>query len=169
LHGCEGELEALLDGFNDGLELDVLEVALGEDQVAGQSQLHRPVVEAIGHGLHAVLARDHEDDGVRRGHREPRVTEEGALSGGVDDVDLRVTPDDVAHAGQQRSFARQLLGLVIQNARLGRDAPHRRGRAADVQHALDEGGLPRALVTYDDNVTDLLGFEPVGHVSALLR
>ncbi len=168
-HGGESELEALLDRFDRRLDLDVLEVALGEDQVTRKAELHGPMVEPVGHRLHAVLRRHDEDDRIRRRHRGARVTEERPLPGGVDEVDLRVPPDDVRHARHQRPFARLLLGLVIQNARLGDDTPQRLGRAPDVQHALHEGGLAGTFVADDDNVSDLLGFEPVGHFSALLR
>ena len=82
--------EGLLDALEQVLAIDVLGVDLVDHDEAVEAALLRPLHEAPGHHLDAVLRIDHDRHGLHRGERGQRVAEEIRVTGRVEQVDAHL-------------------------------------------------------------------------------
>ena len=79
--------EGLLDALEQILQIDVVGVDLVDDDQAAEAALRRPVHEAPGHHLDAVLRVDDDRRGLDGGERRQRLAEEIRVARRVEQVD----------------------------------------------------------------------------------
>ena len=84
--------EGLLDFLQQRRQVHVVGVDAVDDHQAVEAALRRPLHEAPGHHLDAVLGVDHDGRGLDRGERRQRMAEEVRVARRVEQVDtvLRV-------------------------------------------------------------------------------
>jgi len=107
--------------------------------------------------LHALHGRDDEQTGVRRPDGRLDVTDEVGVPGGVEEVDLHVSP---LHGGEGQGDAdapAHLLRLEVGDGVPVLDLSHPGGGPGGEQEGLRQGGLPRTAVTDQEDVADVRG------------
>jgi len=127
--------ERRLDVLQQHGQVDVFCVDLVDDDQAVEAAPCRPVHEAAGHHLDAVLRVDHDGRGFDRGKRRKRVAQEIGVAGRVEQVDPAAAVRPLGLEARHRELERVPEGLLA------------RGVVAHGSAALDAAGggdYPRA-------------------------
>src|SRR5262249_13110940 len=100
---------------------------------------------------------------VRRRDTRTHVADEVGVAGRIEHVDLDVAPLDRRHRERNADALLRLLGLEVADGVPVLDGAHPGGGAGGEQHRLEERGLARAAVPYQQDVTDVLGLVRLHH------
>ena len=137
--GDEPALEAAPQRLQRAEEVGALAVEPVDDDGARQVELGGELPDLLGLHLHAGHRVD--DDHRRLDHPQagPRVRDEVAVAGGVDQVDAVALPVAVGDRGVDRDLALDLVGIEVGGGacrrRLGRGGSPRRRRTASPRRA----------------------------------
>jgi hypothetical protein len=134
--------EGLLDLLQQPGQVRVLGVDLVDDHHAVEAALGRPLHEAAGHHLDAVLRADHDRRGLDRGQRRQRVAEEIRVAGRVEQVNAVL----LRFEARDRELERVLEGFlergVVADGAAALHAAGRRNRAGAREQRFGQEVLP---------------------------
>ena len=143
--------EGLLDALDELLEVYIVGVDLVDHHQAVEAALRRPLHEAPGHHLDAVLRVDHDRRGFHRGERGQRLAEKVGVAGRVEEMDagfLRIEARD-----RQLEGVLQLLlerGVVAHRG-AALYAAHGGDRPRFCEQRLGQAGLARSRLADERN------------------
>ena len=150
--------ERLLDALEQVLQVDVVGVDLVDDEQPVQAALRRPLHEASGHHLDAVLRVDDDGGGFHRGEGRQRLAEKIGVAGGVEQVDaggFAVGLGVEARDGELQGVLQLLLERgVIAHSGAALDAAGRGDRPRSCEQRLGQRGLPRSGLADERNGPD---------------
>ena len=145
------------DELREGpLEVRALSVELVDEDRAGEAGLDGELPGSFGLHLDAVDGRDHHDHGVGREDRRPEIAHEVGVARRVEHVDLDALPLDRGHRERDGDALALLVGVVVGDGVAVLHDAHAGDRSGREQHGLEEGRLPRATVTDQQDVADVL-------------
>ena len=135
--------EGLLDALEQILQIDVVGVDLVDDDQAVEAALRRPLQEAPGHHLDAVLRVDHDRRGLDRGERRQRVAEEIGVARRVQQVDSVLLRIEARDRELQRVLQLLLERGVVADGGAALDAARRGDRPRFREQRFGQAGLAR--------------------------
>ena len=104
----------------------------------------------------AVDAVDDDERGIGGAQRALGVEDEGGKAGRVDQIDLGAIPFDISEAAVNRSFAGNLILVVIGNRTAFVNTAKAGCGPGVIKNRRNQRRLTRMAVTYNANVSDLL-------------
>ena len=159
--------EGLLDFLQQRRQVHVVGVDAVDDHQAVEAALRRPLHEAAGHHLDAVLGVDHDRRGLDRGERRQRMAEEVRIARRVEQVDPVLLVLEARDRELERMLEALLERRVVADGGAALHAAGRRDRACARQQRLGQRGLARAGLADQREGADTLD-GVLGH-GALLR
>jgi hypothetical protein len=153
--------ERRLDLVEQPGKVDILGVDLVDDDQAVEPALARPLHEAAGHHLDAVLRVDHDRRGLDRSERGQRVAEKVRVARRVEQVDAVPRVRALRLEGRDRHLQRMadrfFQRLVVADGSAALDAARRRDRPRAHEQRLGERGLSGPRLADERNRPDVFG------------
>ena len=141
--------------FEGAVEARALAVEQIEDQQTGQPELLRDVPHLLGLHFNAGDRVDDDECRVRHPQGGPRIAQEVAHSGRVDQVDLRRAPLGESETGRQRVLAVDLFLVEVGDRRTVVDPPQAVDHLRAEQHRGHELRLAGTAVPDDRDIADV--------------
>ncbi len=148
--------ELVLELVEGARERRPLAVELVHEHGAGETELLGHAPHQLGLHLDAFDRRHHEHREVGGAQRGSDVAHEVGVAGRVDHVDLVTVVLERRHRQRHRDAPPRFLGVEVGDGGAVLDPAQAADGAGVVEEGLGQGGLPRAAVTDQGHVADLL-------------
>ena len=149
--------EALPQGVEGGVEVDVVLVHFGDVDDAGQPALVQQPPGPLGAHGKAALGGAHQHPRVGHGQALGHLAGEVEVAGGVQHVDLAAVVLHGGHGGGDGDLALDLLGVVIANGVAVGGLAQTVDDTGHAQKALNQGGLAVAAMAQQADIADIMG------------
>ena len=149
--------EALAQGVEGGVEVDVVLVHFGDVDDAGQLALIQLPPGALGAHGQPALGGAHQHPRVGHGQALGHLAGEVEIAGGVQHVDLAAVIFHGGHGGGDGDLALDLFRVVIANGVAVGGLAQTVDHTGHAQKALHEGGLAVAAMAQQTDVADIMG------------
>jgi hypothetical protein len=148
-------VEPLEDRLHRPLERRVLSIELVDDEDARDLVLLAILEDPLRDDLDAGNRLD--DEERRVGNRKPglRICDEGGVTRGVDEIDLRAAPFQVRQRGLQRDLSVDFLVVEVGGRRAVVNATQAVDRSRDEQQRGHERRLPAVAMADESDVSDI--------------